>query len=126
MDLLFPPDRLFVIAGPCVVEDDALNMRVATEIARLQSSVPGGIIFKASFDKANRSNAGAARGPGFDRGLDALGRVRSETGLRVITDVHLPDQCARVAEVGRRPPDSRVSCLAKRTCCRPQVQLGNQ
>jgi len=88
-----------VIAGPCVVEDDALNMRVATEIARLQASVPGGIIFKASFDKANRSNAGAARGPGFDRGLDALGRVRSETGLRVITDVHLPDQCERVAEV---------------------------
>lgn len=88
-----------MIAGPCVVEDDALNMRIATEIARLQSGVPGGIIFKASFDKANRSNAGAARGPGFDRGLDALGRVRAETGLRVITDVHLPDQCARVAEV---------------------------
>jgi 2-dehydro-3-deoxyphosphooctonate aldolase (KDO 8-P synthase) len=99
VDRLFPPDRLFVIAGPCVVEDDALNMRVATEIARLQASVPGGIIFKASFDKANRSNAGAARGPGLDRGLDALRRVRSETGLRVITDVHLPDQCARVAEV---------------------------
>lgn len=99
MDRLFPPDRLFVIAGPCVVEDDALNMRIATEIARLQGSVPGGIIFKASFDKANRSNAGAARGPGFDRGLDALRRVRMETGLRVITDVHLPDQCAPVAEV---------------------------
>jgi len=99
VDRLFPPDRLFVIAGPCVVEDDALNMRVAAEIARLQSSVPGGIIFKASFDKANRSNAGAARGPGFERGLEALARVRSETGLCVITDVHLPDQCARVAEV---------------------------
>ena len=74
-------------------------MRVAAEIARLQSCVPGGIIFKASFDKANRSNAGAARGPGFEPGLDALGRVRAETGLRVITDVHLPDQCARAAEV---------------------------
>lgn len=88
-----------MIAGPCVVEDDALNMRVAAEIARLQGSVPGGIVFKASFDKANRSNAGAARGPGFERGLQALGRVRAETGLRVITDVHLPDQCERVAEV---------------------------
>ncbi|MDP9178927.1 MAG: 3-deoxy-8-phosphooctulonate synthase [Gemmatimonadota bacterium] len=99
MDPLFPPDRLFVIAGPCVVEDDALNMRVATELARLQSAVPGGIVFKASFDKANRSNADGARGPGFDRGLDALGRVRAETGLRVLTDVHLPDQCSRVAEV---------------------------
>lgn len=99
MDPLFPPDRLFVIAGPCVVEDDALNLRVASELARLQSAVPGGIVFKASFDKANRSNPDAARGPGFDRGLDALGRVRAETGLRVLTDVHLPVQCSRVAEV---------------------------
>jgi 2-dehydro-3-deoxyphosphooctonate aldolase (KDO 8-P synthase) len=75
MAQLFPSDRLFLIAGPCVVEDDALNMRVATEIARLESRVPGGVIFKASFDKANRSNAGAARGPGFHEGLVALDRV---------------------------------------------------
>lgn len=98
MDLLFPRDRLFVIAGPCVVEDDALNMRIAAELERLQSCVPGGIIFKASFDKANRSNANAARGPGYHEGLRALDRVRSETGLRVITDVHLPEQCAGAAE----------------------------
>lgn len=95
---LFPTDRLFLIAGPCVVEDDALNMRVATELTRLQSRVPGGVIFKASFDKANRSNPGAARGPGFPEGLAALDRVRSATGLKVITDVHLPDQCAPTAE----------------------------
>jgi 2-dehydro-3-deoxyphosphooctonate aldolase (KDO 8-P synthase) len=99
VDPLFPPDRLFVIAGPCVVEDDALNMRVAAELARLQSSVPGGIIFKASFDKANRSNATAARGPGFEEGLEALGRVRSGTGLRVLTDVHLPEQCVGAAAI---------------------------
>jgi len=98
MAQLFPSDRLFLIAGPCVVEDDALNMRVATEIARLESRVPGGVIFKASFDKANRSNAGAARGPGFNEGLAALDRVRSATGLRILTDVHLPDQCAGAAE----------------------------
>jgi 2-dehydro-3-deoxyphosphooctonate aldolase (KDO 8-P synthase) len=98
VDLLFPRDRLFVIAGPCVIEDDALNMRIAAEIARLQSCVPGGIIFKASFDKANRSNVDAPRGPGFHEGLRALDRVRSETGLRVLTDVHLPDQCASAAE----------------------------
>jgi len=95
---LFPTDRLFLIAGPCVVEDDALNMRVAAELTRLQSRVPGGVIFKASFDKANRSNPGAARGPGFPQGLAALDRVRSATGLKVITDVHLPDQCAPTAE----------------------------
>jgi 2-dehydro-3-deoxyphosphooctonate aldolase (KDO 8-P synthase) len=99
VDQLFPPDRLFLIAGPCVVEDDALNMRIATELARLETRVPGGILFKASFDKANRSNAGAARGPGFHEGLAALDRVRSATGLRILTDVHLPDQCAPTAEV---------------------------
>ena len=99
MSQLFPADRLFLIAGPCVVEDDALNMRIAAELARLQTRVPGGIIYKASFDKANRSNAGAVRGPGFVEGLAALDRVRSATGLPVITDVHLPDQCAPTAEV---------------------------
>jgi 2-dehydro-3-deoxyphosphooctonate aldolase (KDO 8-P synthase) len=98
MELLFPTDRLFLIAGPCVVEDDALNLRVAAELARLQERLPGGVIFKASFDKANRSNAGAARGPGFHEGLAALDRVRTESGLRVITDVHLPDQCGGTAE----------------------------
>jgi len=95
----FPPDHLFLIAGPCVVESDSLNLRVAEVVARLAESVPGGVIFKASFDKANRSNRDAARGPGFEAGLRALERVKKETGLRVLTDVHLPDQCADVAEV---------------------------
>ena len=98
MSQLFPADKFFLIAGPCVVEDDALNMRIAAELARLQDRVPGGVVFKASFDKANRSNAGAARGPGFVEGLAALDRVRSATNLRVITDVHLPEQCGSAAE----------------------------
>lgn len=99
MTQLFPRDRLFVIAGPCVVEDDDLNVRIARELVRLSPQVPGGIVFKASFDKANRSNRGAARGPGMDSGLDALRRVKEATGMSLITDVHLPDQCAPVAEV---------------------------
>jgi 2-dehydro-3-deoxyphosphooctonate aldolase (KDO 8-P synthase) len=82
-----------------VLESDALNMRVGEHLARLAERVPGGIIYKASFDKANRSNAGAARGPGLDDGLAALARVRAATGLPILTDVHLPDQCAVVAEV---------------------------
>jgi 2-dehydro-3-deoxyphosphooctonate aldolase (KDO 8-P synthase) len=61
--------------------------------------VPGGVIFKASFDKANRSNANAARGPGLEEGLAALARVREATGLPVLTDVHLPEQCAVAAQV---------------------------
>jgi 2-dehydro-3-deoxyphosphooctonate aldolase (KDO 8-P synthase) len=96
---LFPRDALFLIAGPCVLEDDALNLRVAEHLARLAENVPGGIIFKASFDKANRSNAGAHRGPGIEEGLAKLARVRERTGLRLLTDVHLPDQCAPCAEV---------------------------
>jgi 2-dehydro-3-deoxyphosphooctonate aldolase (KDO 8-P synthase) len=92
-------DALFLIAGPCVLEDDALNLNVAEHLARLAEHVPGGIIFKASFDKANRSNAGAFRGPGLEEGLAALDRVRAETGLPVLTDVHLPDQCASAAQV---------------------------
>jgi 2-dehydro-3-deoxyphosphooctonate aldolase (KDO 8-P synthase) len=95
----FRTDALFLIAGPCVLEDDALNLRVAEQLARLADRVPGGVIFKASFDKANRSNVDAARGPGLDDGLRALARVRSATGLPVLTDVHLPDQCALAAEV---------------------------
>jgi len=92
-------DALFLIAGPCVLEDDALNLRVAEHLARLAEHVPGGIVFKASFDKANRSNAGAFRGPGLEEGLAALDRVRTATGLPLLTDVHLPDQCAPAAQV---------------------------
>jgi 2-dehydro-3-deoxyphosphooctonate aldolase (KDO 8-P synthase) len=95
---LFPRDALFLIAGPCVLEDDALNLRVAEHLARLAERVPGGVVFKASFDKANRSNVDAPRGPGLERGLAALVRVREATGLRVLTDVHLPEQCASAAE----------------------------
>jgi 2-dehydro-3-deoxyphosphooctonate aldolase (KDO 8-P synthase) len=95
----FPANAFFVIAGPCVIEDDDLNFRVADHLARLAERVPGGIIFKASFDKANRSNRGAARGPGLDEGLAALARVREHSGLPMLTDVHLPEQCAPAAQV---------------------------
>ena len=96
---LFPADRLFLIAGPCQLEDDALNLRVAEALAKLAEHVPGGVIFKASFDKANRSNVDGIRGPGLDAGLTALDRVRAATGLPILTDVHEATQCAAVASV---------------------------
>src|SRR5688500_10857302 len=99
MTFTFPRDALFLIAGPCVLESDALNVRVGEHLARLAERVPGGIVYKASFDKANRSNPGAARGPGLDDGLEALDRVRRAAGLPILTDVHLPEQCAPAAEV---------------------------
>lgn len=98
-DGVFPRDRLFLIAGPCVLEDDELNLRVAEKVASLRDRVPGGVVFKASFDKANRSNQDAARGPGLERGLAALERVKKSSGLRIVTDVHLPEQCAAAAEI---------------------------
>lgn len=94
----FPRDRLFLIAGPCVIENDELLFRIADHLAKLAPKVPGGIIFKASFDKANRSNAGAFRGPGIEEGLRALERVREHSGLPVLTDVHLPEHCAMAAD----------------------------
>ncbi len=94
----FPTGKLFLIAGPCVVENDDMHARVAAALQDIAPFFPGGIAFKASFDKANRSNAGASRGPGVDDGLAMLDRVRSQTGLPVITDVHLPDQCAAAAQ----------------------------
>lgn len=99
MPATFPGDQLFLIAGPCVVEDDDLNLRVGEHLARLAERVPGGIIYKASFDKANRSSVGAPRGPGLDEGLAALARVRAATGLPILTDVHEAEQCASAAQV---------------------------
>ena len=99
MPELLPRDRLFLIAGPCVLEDDALNMRVAEHLARMRDRVPGGIIFKASFDKANRSRLTGSRGPGLEEGLRMLERARAASGLPVVTDIHEPGQAAAVAEV---------------------------
>lgn len=99
MQATFPRDNFFLIAGPCVLEDDALNLRIAETLAKLADKVPGGVIFKASFDKANRSTPGGARGPGIRQGLVALERVKRATGLRILTDVHLPEQCGLVAQV---------------------------
>lgn len=99
MAAIFPADRLFLIAGPCVLESDDLNFRVADKLASLAAILPGGIIYKASFDKANRANRGAARGPGIDEGLAALQRVKAHSGLPILTDVHSPEQCAAAAQV---------------------------
>src|SRR5207245_5791104 len=89
----------FLIAGPCVVESDALNRRVGEALAALGARLGLHVIYKASYDKANRSHLKAARGPGLDEGLRALERVKAATGLPILTDVHEPGHVAAAAQV---------------------------
>jgi 2-dehydro-3-deoxyphosphooctonate aldolase (KDO 8-P synthase) len=89
----------FLIAGPCVVEDSDTMARVSRAVAEAGARFDMPVCFKASFDKANRARAGSARGPGLDAGLEALARVKRETGLPILTDIHEPDQAAPSAEV---------------------------
>jgi 2-dehydro-3-deoxyphosphooctonate aldolase (KDO 8-P synthase) len=93
------PEAPFLIAGPCVVESDALNLQVGEALAELGQRHGLAVIYKASYDKANRSRLGAARGPGVEAGLRALDAVRRATGLPVLTDVHDPTQVAAAAQV---------------------------
>src|SRR6266581_4932712 len=89
----------FLIAGPCVVEADELNRRVGEALAELGTKLGVHVIYKGSFDKANRSRLKGARGPGLERGLQALATVRSETGLPILTDVHDAGQVLAAAQV---------------------------
>src|SRR5256886_4706194 len=89
----------FLIAGPCVVEADDLNLRIAEALAELCAKLGIHVIYKASYDKANRSRLKGARGPGLERGLAALATVRSETGLPILTDVHEAGQVPAAAQV---------------------------
>ena len=88
-----------LIAGPCQIESLDHTRRIAGELVEICATLDIPLIFKASFDKANRTSLSGARGPGIDAGLDVLSRIRTDIGCPVLTDVHTPEQCARVAEV---------------------------
>jgi 2-dehydro-3-deoxyphosphooctonate aldolase (KDO 8-P synthase) len=90
---------LFLIAGPCVIESEALVIDVAGRLKELTAALGVPFIFKASFDKANRSSRASFRGPGIDAGLKALGEVRRQIGVPVLTDVHEDTPLAEVAAV---------------------------
>ena len=91
--------RFFVIAGPCVLESRDLALSTAGFLAGVAERLSLDLVFKSSFDKANRTAADSFRGPGLDTGLAWLAEVKRATGLPVLTDIHLPDQAAAVAEV---------------------------
>ncbi len=93
------PGGLALIAGPCVIETEQLCLEVARALAQACKRLGLFYVFKASFDKANRTSARSFRGPGLDEGLRILARVRSETGVPVLTDIHTESQAAAAAEV---------------------------
>ena len=89
----------FLIAGPCVIESEALVIDVAGRLRDITETLGIPFVFKASFDKANRSSRSSFRGPGLEKGLEALARVRKQIGVPVLTDVHEDTPLAEVAEV---------------------------
>lgn len=92
-------NRFVLIAGPCAIESEEMTMQVATELKQICIELGIDLIFKSSFDKANRSSVKAPRGLGMERGLQILQRVKTELQLPIVTDVHESWQCAPVAEV---------------------------
>ena len=91
--------RLLVIAGPCVIESESLTLHIAGCLRELAAQLPLSLVFKASFDKANRTSLDAYRGPGLDEGLRILKLVKQRTGLAVTTDIHETSQAAPAGEV---------------------------
>lgn len=89
--------KLFLIAGPCVIESEAHVRKMADAIQRIAADLGVPYIFKASYDKANRTSGKSFRGPGLEEGCDILGRLARATGLPVLTDVHDVHDCDRVA-----------------------------
>jgi 2-dehydro-3-deoxyphosphooctonate aldolase (KDO 8-P synthase) len=90
--------QLFLIAGPCVIESEAHARSLAERIQRISADLGLPFIFKASYDKANRTSVKSYRGPGLVEGTRILGRLAKDTGLPVLTDVHEPSHCAVAAE----------------------------
>ena len=89
---------LLIIAGPCILESDAINMRIGETMRDACAKHGLSFVFKASFDKANRSSIKSARGPGLERGCDMLAKLKSALGVPVTTDIHEPQQAARAAQ----------------------------
>jgi 2-dehydro-3-deoxyphosphooctonate aldolase (KDO 8-P synthase) len=98
-DFLFDRRKPFLIAGPCALESEKLALQVGTALKRLCARLGVPYVFKASFDKANRSSGAGYRGPGLQRGLAQMAHVKAKLGVPVLTDVHESQQAAQVASV---------------------------
>ena len=105
---------LALIAGPCALESRAHALEMASALKEIAARLKIGLVYKTSFDKANRTARKGARGIGLDQALPIFADIRSSLGVPVLTDVHEAEQCARVARGGRRPADSSVPVPADR------------
>ncbi len=94
-----PHPVFFLIAGPCVIEDYETCFTIARDLKNITTRLGIPYIFKASWDKANRTSIHSFRGPGFDKGLDILHKIKTELDLPVISDIHLPGQAAKAGQV---------------------------
>jgi 2-dehydro-3-deoxyphosphooctonate aldolase (KDO 8-P synthase) len=92
------PRRLFLIAGPCVIENEKMCLQIAASLKKTCATLDIFYVFKASFDKANRTSAKSFRGPGIENGLKILAKVRAEFDLPVLTDIHTETQAVAAAE----------------------------
>ena len=98
-DVIFGKDNLGIIAGPCVIENRDHSLEMSYAIKEVSEDVGIPIIFKSSFDKANRTSIKSFRGPGIQEGMRILSDVKTKTGLKVLTDIHSPDQAGLVSDV---------------------------
>ena len=98
-NVIFGEDNLGIIAGPCVIENRDHSLEMSYAIKEVSEDVGIPIIFKSSFDKANRTSIKSFRGPGIEEGMRILSDVKTETGLKVLTDIHSPEQAGLVSDV---------------------------
>ena len=98
-NVIFGKDNLGIIAGPCVIENRDHSLEMSYAIKEVSDDVGIPIIFKSSFDKANRTSIKSFRGPGIEEGMRILSDVKTETGLKVLTDIHSPGQAGQVSDV---------------------------
>ena len=113
---------LTVIAGPCQLESFDHAMMIAETMAEICAASGARYVFKASYDKANRTSLAGKRGLGIDEGLSILSKLRDRVGCPVLTDVHTADQCGPAAASSRHNPDPPLSCVARPICCWPRAR----
>jgi 2-dehydro-3-deoxyphosphooctonate aldolase (KDO 8-P synthase) len=92
-------DKLFLISGPCVIEEESIMLKTAEELKKISERLGVSVIYKSSFSKDNRSSLSYYQGPGLDEGLKILARIKKDFGFPILTDIHYPDQAKPVGEV---------------------------